>query len=47
MMKSQKVFLVVTPANAGVQNRLKRLDSGFRQKRGQISINDFNSLTRF
>jgi hypothetical protein len=30
-MNSQKVSQAVTPAKAGVQNNLKRLDSGFHR----------------
>jgi hypothetical protein len=40
-MKSQKVFQIVTPANAGVQNSLKRLDSGFRRNDGKRNLATF------
>ena len=40
-MNSQKASLVVTPANAGVQNILKQLDSGLRWNDKLYGISTF------
>jgi hypothetical protein len=40
-MVSQKIFWIVTPAKAGVQNILKQLDSGFRQDDEYYGISTF------
>jgi len=43
-MISQKVSWVVTPAKAGVQNILKKLDSGFRRNDEFYGISTFYEL---
>jgi hypothetical protein len=46
-MKSQKSFHIVTPANAGVQNTPKRLDSGFRRNDGKMNLATFYKFISF
>jgi hypothetical protein len=46
-MTSQKALHIVTPANAGVQNSPKRLDSGFRRNDGKIKSATFYEFIIF
>jgi hypothetical protein len=46
-MVSLKVSLSVTPAKAGVQNVLKKLDSGFRRNDKFFRISTFYAIISF